>query len=319
MSEPIDLVGSPASSLAGAGGKHSHRAHEAFEVIEIAEEGERSQKRRRQKQEQKSNEKKAVIELLDDDEDDEGGKSAAVPENGGNFVSDDAKEKLSVTLKCHICLDKLIEPTMTKCGHMYCKGCIQKRVRSNKSNAQCPVCRKKISGRDLIRFYGFDDFGCSQASSLAGAGEKHSHKSQEAVEVIIDTDEDEIPEESERPQKKHRQGKEQKQKEESNVIDLLDDDAAPENSGNVAIESGTIDMENNEAFDKLSESGDLSCLICIDKFDEPTVTKCGHMFCKACIQECIVHGNKKCPVCRKSLGAKDLIRFYGFYGVKSSD
>lgn len=51
------------------------------------------------------------------------------------------------------------------------------------------------------------------------------------------------------------------------------------------------------------------CPICISPIVEETSTKCGHIFCKACIRSAI--GAKgKCPTCRRKVTMKDTIRIY---------
>ena len=47
--------------------------------------------------------------------------------------------------------------------------------------------------------------------------------------------------------------------------------------------------------------------MCFDLFKEPTIAKCGHTFCKGCIEE-VVSRQHSCPVCKKDLQAVDLSR-----------
>ena len=42
------------------------------------------------------------------------------------------------------------------------------------------------------------------------------------------------------------------------------------------------------------------CPICIDDFKNPTKTKCGHMFCKDCIEKALQY-DSYCPTCKKPL------------------
>ena len=54
----------------------------------------------------------------------------------------------------------------------------------------------------------------------------------------------------------------------------------------------------------------LHCLICLDPFQNPVATTCGHIFCQSCIKESITH-SKKCPSCRKKLSkSSKLIRIF---------
>ncbi|KAK4742892.1 hypothetical protein SAY87_000893 [Trapa incisa] len=52
-----------------------------------------------------------------------------------------------------------------------------------------------------------------------------------------------------------------------------------------------------------------SCPICMGPFSEETSTKCGHIFCKACIRAAIAT-QAKCPTCRKRVTVKELIRVF---------
>ncbi|XP_059626220.1 uncharacterized protein LOC132269155 [Cornus florida] len=52
-----------------------------------------------------------------------------------------------------------------------------------------------------------------------------------------------------------------------------------------------------------------SCPICMGPLVEEMSTKCGHIFCKACIKAAI-SAQSKCPTCRKKVTMKDTIRVY---------
>ncbi|XP_076944148.1 uncharacterized protein LOC143614658 isoform X2 [Bidens hawaiensis] len=52
-----------------------------------------------------------------------------------------------------------------------------------------------------------------------------------------------------------------------------------------------------------------SCPVCIGPLVEEVTTKCGHIFCKACITAAI-NTQHKCPTCRKKLTNRNLIRVY---------
>ena len=49
------------------------------------------------------------------------------------------------------------------------------------------------------------------------------------------------------------------------------------------------------------------CSICMDMCESPVVTKCAHVFCKACIQKWMAQGGKTCPTCRKAISGADLV------------
>ncbi|CAO2839945.1 unnamed protein product [Amaranthus hypochondriacus] len=52
-----------------------------------------------------------------------------------------------------------------------------------------------------------------------------------------------------------------------------------------------------------------SCPICMGPLVEEMTTKCGHIFCKACIKKSI-SAQGKCPTCRKKVTMKDTLRIY---------
>ncbi|CAL0304297.1 unnamed protein product [Lupinus luteus] len=52
-----------------------------------------------------------------------------------------------------------------------------------------------------------------------------------------------------------------------------------------------------------------NCPICIGPLVEEVSTKCGHIFCKACIKTAI-NAQNKCPTCRKKITVRELIRVF---------
>ncbi|KAL5542680.1 hypothetical protein UlMin_010390 [Ulmus minor] len=54
------------------------------------------------------------------------------------------------TFTCGICIDKLVEETSTKCGHIFCKNCIEVAIAKLR---KCPTCRRKLRKQDTIRVY----------------------------------------------------------------------------------------------------------------------------------------------------------------------
>ncbi|KAL2540764.1 RING/U-box superfamily protein [Abeliophyllum distichum] len=51
------------------------------------------------------------------------------------------------------------------------------------------------------------------------------------------------------------------------------------------------------------------CPVCMGPFVEEMSTKCGHIFCKACIHAAIT-AQRKCPTCRRKITMKNIIRVY---------
>lgn len=51
---------------------------------------------------------------------------------------------------CVICMGQMIEETSTKCGHIFCKKCIEAAIATQH---KCPTCRRKLKKRDIFRVY----------------------------------------------------------------------------------------------------------------------------------------------------------------------
>ncbi|KAM8707042.1 hypothetical protein ACLKA7_011190 [Drosophila subpalustris] len=67
-----------------------------------------------------------------------------------------ARDLLNVTsedvYKCPVCLEyvRQREPCTTRCGHIFCRTCIESAVRTTH---KCPLCNKKTTQRHLLRIY----------------------------------------------------------------------------------------------------------------------------------------------------------------------
>jgi DNA repair protein RAD5 len=48
---------------------------------------------------------------------------------------------------CSICLDKLVDPTLTACGHLFCYKCLKMCLGDKK---RCPMCKSDLTGKDLL-------------------------------------------------------------------------------------------------------------------------------------------------------------------------
>lgn len=51
---------------------------------------------------------------------------------------------------CPVCLNKLVEPSTTKCGHIFCAECIKQAIQFQK---KCPTCRKALRKNNFHRIY----------------------------------------------------------------------------------------------------------------------------------------------------------------------
>ncbi|XP_074592851.1 E3 ubiquitin-protein ligase RMA1H1-like [Curcuma longa] len=56
---------------------------------------------------------------------------------------------------CNICLDLVVDPVVTLCGHLYCWPCIYKWMQvESMSHRQCPVCKAFLSRDTIVPLFG---------------------------------------------------------------------------------------------------------------------------------------------------------------------
>ena len=55
--------------------------------------------------------------------------------------------------KCPICCERLKKPTLTYCGHIFCRDCIKTWL---ERKSKCPMCNRVLRQSELIRVYGND-------------------------------------------------------------------------------------------------------------------------------------------------------------------
>lgn len=55
---------------------------------------------------------------------------------------------------CNICLDLAREPVVTCCGHLFCWPCIYRWLHHHSSAKECPVCKGRITVKNIIPIYG---------------------------------------------------------------------------------------------------------------------------------------------------------------------
>lgn len=78
--------------------------------------------------------------------------NANVPKLSFECVGE-AKAVLDIVLRCPLCLDVLEEPVSTRCGHCFCRRCIENHSSKElggvgSSRAQCPVCQTRLETDD---------------------------------------------------------------------------------------------------------------------------------------------------------------------------
>ncbi|PHJ25719.1 zinc c3hc4 type (ring finger) domain-containing protein [Cystoisospora suis] len=54
----------------------------------------------------------------------------------------------------------------------------------------------------------------------------------------------------------------------------------------------------------------LVCFVCNERFKTHIISKCGHMFCQACLEKNVKTRNRKCPHCKAPFDQKDIRKVY---------
>ncbi|OQR80543.1 hypothetical protein THRCLA_23466 [Thraustotheca clavata] len=63
----------------------------------------------------------------------------------------EATTKRSLGIECPLCLDDVITPVATQCGHVYCQACLFKAIKIKKV---CPLCQSRLAGsKKIFRLY----------------------------------------------------------------------------------------------------------------------------------------------------------------------
>lgn len=50
------------------------------------------------------------------------------------------------------------------------------------------------------------------------------------------------------------------------------------------------------------------CNVCSENWRDAVVTRCGHMFCHACLKQRLAQRSRKCPTCNCAFELKDVLR-----------
>lgn len=54
----------------------------------------------------------------------------------------------------------------------------------------------------------------------------------------------------------------------------------------------------------------LKCSTCVQRFKSVVINRCGHLFCKECIDDRIANRQRKCPSCAIQFGRDDVSTVY---------
>ncbi|XP_029931566.1 uncharacterized protein LOC115376214 [Myripristis murdjan] len=179
-------------------------------------------------------------------------------------------------------------PVSLPCGHCFCLGCIGEYWRLQVT-CQCPLCRAVFPTRPPLKT------------------DKTLHAAAQTEQATVPLRAGEVP--CDLCPAKHRAVK-------SCLVCLASycdahlephyQDSALGRHRLVSVWKNLEDavyMASSSASSDVAVSVDqhLTCSICLDVFDEPVTTPCGHSFCKSCLNRNLVLNDLMCPLCKQHL------------------
>eukprot|EP00475_Leptophrys_vorax_P029867 TRINITY_DN44210_c0_g1_i2.p1 TRINITY_DN44210_c0_g1~~TRINITY_DN44210_c0_g1_i2.p1 ORF type:complete len:598 (-),score=129.07 TRINITY_DN44210_c0_g1_i2:41-1654(-) len=91
------------------------------------------------------------------------------------------------SITCSICFDPIEQPIITRCVHIFCKGCIDDYVR-RAENPKCAICRKSIKPHELalidMKSEKFDFTDDSAGDSVSSCGGKDLSRSEISLRSV---------------------------------------------------------------------------------------------------------------------------------------
>jgi len=70
-----------------------------------------------------------------------------VSNEGGDSLTKEENKQLKKKITCNICDDQEKSVIITRCSHMFCRPCVQKRITDR--SRKCPACGKPFSETDV--------------------------------------------------------------------------------------------------------------------------------------------------------------------------